>query len=66
MTSKAPLIYLTYGDVDSPIYRSQVVGFCDFLEQELEIETQIIAFVPFRLLFQQRKKMAKYNYHLLV
>ena len=37
------------------------MGFCDFLEQELEIETQIIAFVPFRLLFQQRKKMAKYN-----
>jgi hypothetical protein len=55
------MIYLTYGDVDSPIYHSQVVGFCDFLREKMEMEVQIVAFVPMRLYFAQKKKLAAYG-----
>ena len=55
------LVYLTYGDVDSPVYSTQVIGFCDFLENELKIDTKLVAFVPLRLYFQQAKLMKKYD-----
>ncbi len=55
------LVYLTYGDVDSPVFRTQVIGFCDFLEDQLDISVQLVSFVPFRMFFQQKNKLCAYG-----
>lgn len=61
LKNKAPLIYLTYGDVDSPVYKTQVIGFCDFLEKQMDLPVQVIAFVSLRLYFAQKKLLKAYN-----
>lgn len=60
------LVYLTYGDVDSPVFRTQVIGFCDFMENQLQISVQLVSFVPLRKFFEQRKILNKYGRHVKV
>lgn len=55
------LVYLTYGDVDSPVYQTQVIGFCKFLHEELEVPTVLVAFVPLRMYFAERRAIKRYN-----
>jgi len=59
--SQDHLIYLTYGDMDSPVFATQVVGFCDFLENEIGVPVQIVSFVPLRLYNEQKLALAKYD-----
>ena len=56
-----PLVYLTYGDVDSPVFRTQVIAFCSFLEEELQIPVRLVSFVPLRLYFSQRRALKSYE-----
>lgn len=55
------MIYLTYGDVDSPIFKTQVIDFCDFVERELGIPVVTVSFVPLTLIGKQKKKLSRYN-----
>ncbi len=59
--SREQLVYLTYGDMDSPVFETQVIGFCDFVEKELEIDTLLVSFVPLRLYMSQKKKLSRYG-----
>ncbi|NNC84331.1 MAG: hypothetical protein HKN79_12205 [Flavobacteriales bacterium] len=61
-----PLVYLTYGDVDSPVFTSQVIGFCQFLQEHMEIPTRVVAFVPLRLYFQQKELLKRYAMNIKV
>jgi hypothetical protein len=42
------LVYLTFNDHPSGIYKSQVVDTCAFLREELDHEVQLIAFISLR------------------
>lgn len=48
------MIFLTYNDSFSGIYKSQVIDVCSFLEKELGVKTTLVAFVSARNYFQQR------------
>jgi hypothetical protein len=49
------MIFLTYNDSFSGIYKSQVIDVCSFMEKELGVKTRLVAFVSARTYFQQRK-----------
>ena len=41
---REPLLYLTYADIDPLIFESQVLGFCDFIQNSYGIPMHIIVF----------------------
>ncbi len=49
------MIFLTYNDAFSGIYKSQVADVCSFFEKELSIKTKLVAFISIRGFFSQRR-----------
>lgn len=49
------MIFLTYNDAYSGIYKSQVADVCSFFEKELSIRTKLVAFISIRGFFTQRR-----------
>ncbi len=49
------MIFLTYNDSFSGIYKSQVIDVCAFMERELGTKTKLVAFISIRNFFAQRK-----------
>lgn len=49
------MIFLTYNDAFSGIYRSQVTDVCSFFEKELGVKTKLVALVSVRNFWSQRK-----------
>jgi len=49
------MIFLTYNDAYSGIYKSQVIDVCTFFEKELGVKTKLVAFVSLRHFSEQRK-----------
>lgn len=49
------MIFLTYNDAYSGIYKSQVIDVCKLLEKELKIDMRLIALVSLRNFRAQRK-----------
>ena len=47
--------YITFNDVYNGIYQSQVIDVVEHLRIELDQEVRLVAFVPLRLWFSQRK-----------
>ncbi len=61
------MIFLTYNDSYSGIYKSQVIDVCTFFEKELNCKTKLLALISIRNFFEQRKliKSAYYNANVL-
>ena len=49
--------YITYNDIYSGIYQSQVIDVINHLNKTFNIQIELIAFVPFRLYKNQKKKI---------
>jgi len=55
------MIFLTYNDAYSGIYKSQVIDVCSFFENELGVKTKLVAFVSLRH-FSEQRKLIKTSY----
>jgi len=55
------MIFLTYNDNFSGIYKSQVIDVCSFLKTEVKVKVRLVAFVSIRN-YSQQKKLIKSNY----
>ena len=55
------MIFLTYNDNYSGIYKSQVVDVCSFLQKEFDIPVKLVAFVSIRSYMSQKKNISS-NY----
>jgi hypothetical protein len=55
------MIFLTYNDNYSGIYKSQVVDVCSFIQKEFLVPIKLIAFVSIRS-YSTHKKLIKSNY----
>ena len=51
------MIYLSFGDVYSGVYKSQVIEVCEYLSQLSGKPTRLIAFVPYPLVKDQKLKL---------
>lgn len=54
---KTVIFYLTFNDLPSGIYSSQVIDVVKFLNVELKSETKLIAFISLRKFFTNRNKI---------
>src|ERR1035437_3018343 len=55
------MIFLTYNDNFSGIYKSQVIDVCAFLQKEFKIKVKLVAFVSLRN-YSKQKKLIKSKY----
>ncbi len=55
------MIFLTYNDNFSGIYKSQIIDVCVFLQKEFKIKVKLVAFVSIRT-YSNQKKLIKSNY----
>ena len=56
------MVYLTFNDLYTGIYQSQVIDVITFLEKKNNLSIQLIAFVPKVFLEEQKEKIqAKFN-----
>jgi len=55
------MIFLTYNDNFSGIYKSQVIDVCAFLQKEFKIKVKLVAFVSIRN-YAKQKNLIKSNY----
>lgn len=51
------MIYLTFNDQPSGIYRSQVIDVCRFWQSEFNIQVTLVAFIPYKKYFHNRGKI---------
>ena len=58
---KNALVYCTWGDRYSGIYKSQVIDVCKFINEVLGYEIKLVAFVPYTL-YKKQKKQIKSSY----
>jgi hypothetical protein len=55
------MIYLTYNDNFSGIYKSQVIDVCSFLHKEFKLPVKLVAFVSMRN-YSKQKNLIQSNY----
>ena len=55
------VIYLTYGDHFSGVFKSQVIETCNFLQYQKLAKVKLVSFVDYSVWFSERKKI-KSNY----
>ena len=55
------MIFLTYNDLYSGVFKSQVLDVIDFLENEFNVKIQLISFVPRGFVEEQRKLIQNYR-----
>lgn len=53
------MLYITYNDLPSGIYFSQVIDVCSFLRSKFKKDIKLIAFISVRNFFLNRKKIKK-------
>lgn len=53
------IFYLTYNDVPSGIFSSQVIDVVRFLNKELKSDVKLVSFISLRNFFNNRKKIKK-------
>lgn len=60
------MVYLTFGDIYSGVYQSQVIEVCEYLSELSNKKVRLIAFVPYPFLLQQKAILKKKYSRVLV
>jgi hypothetical protein len=60
------LLYLTFGDQPSGVYKSQVTDFVNFLEEHAGQAVRLVAFISMRNFFTNRKRILQHTPDALV